>query len=350
MKNSCINRFSAGSLATICLATAVSFAPQAQATTLYWNSTTTGLWSLKTNWWTTSAGTANPASAPGAADSAVFNGTGVNGDETVNLGAATSITGLTFNNTGTTALVSDGMARTLTLGPGGITMGATAGAVTLGDGTAGGDVLLSLVRGPQTWTNNSANGFTISNTAATFSRVAGAGLTFSKVGTGEFVMPTSVLPNTATGIVGTWATYGTGSSTKYATNNAGTITGLTGTAAATAANLTDTTGTANYDLAAATGTIGAPDFSANTIRYTGFDGTTAPGATSFTVNGLLNAGLSPWTIGTNNLTIGADKELVVIPNGNVIISSAIGDNAGGPSSLTKLGGQFSSLTLSGANT
>ena len=349
MKNSRFNRFSATSLAVIGLMAPASFAPQAQAAILYWNTTTTGLWSQKTNWWTTATGTANPANAPVAADTVVFNGTGVNGNETINLGALTSIGGITFNNTGTTTLVSDGTARTLTLGTGGITIAATAGAVTLGNATAGGNVLLALASGSQTWTNNSANAFTINNTVASFTRAAGAGLNFNKVGAGEFVMSTTVLPNT-NDIVGAWATFGTGAATKYATNNAGTITGLTGTAAATAANLTDTTGTANYDLAAATGTIGASDFSANTIRYTGFTGTTAPGATSFTVNGLLNAGSSTWTIGTNNLTIGADKELVVVANGSVIISSAIGDNAGGASSLTKLGGQFSSLTLSGANT
>lgn len=113
----CFNRFATASLAAIGLMAPASFAPQAQAATLYWNTTTTGLWSQKTNWWPTATGAANPANTPGAADTVVFNGTGVNGNETINWGAPTSIGGIPFNNTGTTTLVSDGTARTLTLAP-----------------------------------------------------------------------------------------------------------------------------------------------------------------------------------------------------------------------------------------
>src|SRR5205823_2016089 len=70
---------------------------------------------------------------------------------------------------------------------------------------------------------------------------------------------------------------------------------------------------------------------------------------SYSVNGLMNAGTGLWTIGTNTLTIGATKELVVLSNTqNITISSNIANNSGGASALTYKGA--GTLTLSGANT
>jgi len=320
----------------------------AQAATIYWDGTNAS-WNTATNWSTASgADTPDPAAVPGSLDDAIFNITTVNGAETITLDADQAAKSLTFNNTGTTTLTAGGTARTLTLGIGGITIASTAGAVTLGDGTAANDVLINLATGNQTWTNNSANAFTINNTVATFTRSAGATLAFNQASTGVFSMSTTVLPNDATGIVGTWASFGTGANTKYVYNNAGTIAGLTGTAAATAADLTDAIGVVNYDLALATGVVQA-SMSANTIRFTGVANTTAPGATLFSVNGLMNAGTGVWTIGTAKVTIGANKELVVnTANNGITISSVIANNAGGASSLTKTGA--GALTLSGANT
>lgn len=131
------------------LAVGVATVSQA-ATTYYWATTTTGTWATPANWWTTAAGTANPAAAPLAADSVVFNGTGVIGAAIVQLDADTATTGLTFNNTGTTAIQAfDATVRKLTIGTGGITLAATAGNVTIGT-----DVTLS---GAQTWNTNSKN-------------------------------------------------------------------------------------------------------------------------------------------------------------------------------------------------
>lgn len=159
---------------------------------------------------------------------------------------------------------------------------------------------------------------------------------------------TTSSPNGASGILGHWAFVGTGASARYATVSGSNVVAYTGgTAAADATGLVDTTGAVNYDLAAATGTVPAT-VSANTIRYTGGAGTTAPG-TSFSVNGLLNVGGGLWTIGTNQLTIGAARDLVVnTASGDIAISSAIANNAGGASSLTKSG--TGTLTLSGGNT
>lgn len=120
------------------------------------------------------------------------------------------------------------------------------------------------------------------------------------------------------------------------------------TPAATAADLTDTTGTVDYDLAAASGSTPAT-VSANSINYTGGAATLAPGATSFTINGLTNAGTGTWTIGTSPITIGANKQLVIQSNTqNITISSVIADSGTGKSSLIYNG--VGRLTLSGANT
>ena len=66
-------------------------APTAQAATFWWDTTTTGTWSNAANWWTTAGGptTGGPA---GSADTADFNGTGVNGATLVQLDGATSTT------------------------------------------------------------------------------------------------------------------------------------------------------------------------------------------------------------------------------------------------------------------
>ena len=80
------------------------------------------------------------------------------------------------------------------------------------------------------------------------------------------------------------------------------------------------------------------------------------GATSFTINGLMNddsTALSSWQIGTNpttaKITIGANKELVVnAANSQISIVGVIQDNAGGASAYTQTGGSV--VLFAGANT
>jgi len=174
----------------------------AQAATLYWDGTATGGtgWETAANWSTAvGATTPDPAAIPGSLDVAAFSiNTITSTPQTVNLNADQSAAGLSFlsTNTSTTALLGGGTARTLTLGSSGLTIASGAGAVTLGDGTASNNVLINLAGGiAQTWANNSANAFTISDTAAAFTRSGGATLTFS---TGVFSMSTTVLPNDVT--------------------------------------------------------------------------------------------------------------------------------------------------------
>ena len=211
----------------------------AQAYNYYWDTTTAGSWADVANWSDnpTAGGT---GTVPSPTDSAVFNQSSVNGATVVTMDNDRSILGLTFGNTGSTALTAGGTARTLTLGTGGITLASGAGPVTLGDGTAANNVLLSLTSGQQTWTNNSASNFTINNTAASFTRATGSSLIFTTPGSGRFNMSTTVLPNTNS-IIGPWALYNTTGTAaantaagyNYAFNNAGTIQAFTGATVST---------------------------------------------------------------------------------------------------------------------
>jgi hypothetical protein len=89
-----------------------------------------------------------------------------------------------------------------------------------------------------------------------------------------------------TGIIGPCASYGSGTSTKYATiDGSNNIVGLAGTAVVTAANVTSTVGSLNYDVAAE-GTLGT-GANINTLRYTGAAGAIAG---ALTTNGITNVG------------------------------------------------------------
>lgn len=152
--------------------------------------------------------------------------------------------------------------------------------------------------------------------------------------------------NNAKGILGTWACTVSGTSLNYAAVGSGFIGALSGTAAADGSALTDTFGNANYDLAASGGSVPA-SVSANTIRYTGTAGTTAPGATLFSANGLMNAGSGLWTIGSNDITIGAERELVIHTGTNgITMSGVIKENSASALTITGTG----ALTLNTANT
>lgn len=101
----------------------------------YWNTTTTGTWATGGNWSDDPASGGVTGVVPGSGDSAVFNQSSVNGATLIQLDADAATTGITFNNTGTTAIQNfDATVRTLTLGSGGITVGATAGNPTISTG------------------------------------------------------------------------------------------------------------------------------------------------------------------------------------------------------------------------
>ncbi len=128
--------------------------PVSWAVQISWNTTTTGLWSNGANWVGGNAPTDDTTT-----DTALLNATGVNGNEIVQFNADRSVGGITFANTGTTALQSDsGTARTLTLGVGGIKVNVGAGAVTLGDAT---NKLNLKIATSESWTNSSSSLLTV---------------------------------------------------------------------------------------------------------------------------------------------------------------------------------------------
>ena len=329
------------------------------AANFYWDNGATEanpLWATAANWATTAAGTTNPSSAPGSLDDVFFNITSLTAAQTLNLAAARSAKSLTFSGTSTGGVTMKANAtgttnQTLSLGYGGITMAPGTGTFNLGVApTTHGNILISLT-GSQTWTNNSASDMNWGSSGSTssLSRAAGTGatLTFVNTSTGGFKFATQAVPNTATGIIGNWAFYGSGSATQYAYNNSGTIAGYTGATAASADALT--TSTTNYELTPTGTTTLTGVRTANTIRSSGAGYTIdlgSSGANTLTLNGILAVGASgDLTIqrsgGTG--TVVAGSEMLVSGPQNVVISAPV--SGGG---ITKSGS--STLTLSGTNT
>jgi autotransporter-associated beta strand protein len=166
-------------------------------------------------------------------------------------------------------------------------------------------------------------------------------------GQGQPVAVQTTTPNTF-GILGPWAFFGTGASTRYAVGAAvsgtsTTITGLTGTSAEADAFAS---ATANYEFLATGTTTLTANRTANTARYaTGTGNTIDTNGNTLTLNGLLNAGAGAVTVsGTGSVVLGSTNELVVnAANNTVTISAPItgGSASGG---FTKTGAQ--SVTLS----
>ena len=278
----------------------------------------------------------------------------VTGAGATNIGSAISGSGaLTKAGSGTLTL-SGTNAYTGTTGITGGTLTLT-GSINSGSALAlGGNATLNYTptvgSSTQTFNGTTVNaGFSTVTNATSGNTVALGAITRNTGGilnvsslTGTTTTSTAV---DSTGILGTWATIGTGTGLKYAAGGSGgAITGYTGTAAATAAGVTDTTGVGNYDVAAV-GALGA-GASFNTLRYTGAAGTIT---NNFTANGLMNAGTGTVTY-SGNVTIGANKELVIVGNTQgITISGNIVDNGGGASSLVYGGPSAGTLVLSGAN-
>ncbi len=143
----------------------------AMGANIYWDGTGTD-WGSTSNWSTASgATTPDPSAVPGSADTAVFNITTVNTDQTVNLNANRTVNWLTVNNTGATTLLGGDGNRTLTVA-GGLTTGANAGLLTIGSGTDGQKVDVVLSAGNSSIANAGRtvtfkNGFSIAGNSGT---------------------------------------------------------------------------------------------------------------------------------------------------------------------------------------
>jgi len=275
---------------------------------------------------------------PNISNMAVWDST-VTGANTVALGADAVWQGIRIANPGGAVTITAGNTLTLSAGQAGTSIDMSAATQ---DFTIQSGLTIRAAVG-QLW--NIASGRTLTLNTGLFTRGAGATLNVQGSGT----VNTTTITNGATGIIGPWATFGTGTSARYAmldgSNNIVAYTG--GTAAATAASVTDTTGLVNYDVAAV-GTLGA-GASFNTLRYTGAAGTITG---NFTANGILTAGTGALTM-SGNVIIGDSGELV-LSNGDsnalrqLTLSGIIRDGVAGSSSVIK--GGDGTLILSGANT
>lgn len=190
-------------LAAVASALAGAF-NSAEAAAPNWKTAGDGNWTDTAKWST---------ALTGATDTITFNASGQNLAETIYLNGNQTAASLTFSNTGTTKLLGGvsgtPAVNTFTLGSGGITLNAGAGAVTIGDTTGAAAVNLTLSAG-QNFANNSSSLLTIANgvtsAAANTLTLTGSGLggmTFagSIGGSLAVTVTTTVLPGGSTGVV-----------------------------------------------------------------------------------------------------------------------------------------------------
>ena len=306
-------------------AAALLAAPCAQAATYYWDSngtgtpgagaTPNGTWGLDSFWTTDSTGgnigppvlTATTTST----DNVFFcAGTDAVNPYAISLNSATQNARLVTFKDGS-ATLSNG---TLSLGNGG---GITVASTAVTGATISSNLTIS---GSQSSTFNVAASMALALNTGTFTRNAGSTLNVLSTGTVTTTMTGLSAGSLVNGIIGPWASFGSGTSTKYATiDGSNNIVGLAGTAAATAANVTSTAGTFNYDVAAQ-GTLGA-SASVNTFRYSG-TAVASPVmtiSTAFTTNGIMNAG----AVSGSGLQFSGAK--VTSGTGEMVINAASGD-------------------------
>src|ERR1035437_2656008 len=214
----------------------------AQAST-DWTGATDTSWGTSGNW---------SSVAPTSADTVLF-GPAATSNLATTLSGDTSIRGLSL--TSPSGAVSIGN-NTLTLGSGGIDMSSAGQDLTITSA-------LTIDAGNQVW--NVGSGRTLTLQTGAFSRSAGATLNVQGAGTVTTMtnLSTGSLVN---GIIGPWASFGTGTSLGYATiNGSNQIAILSG---ATAYGTGGTSATTNYDAATATYALSG-NRSVYTIRETG---------------------------------------------------------------------------------
>lgn len=350
-------------------AVALSVPRSAQAaTTYYWDTTATSLWATGANWSTDPNSGGTTGVVPAAGDSVVFNQSTINGNETVQLGANASITGMTFANTGTTLLESNSATpRVLTFG-GVLTLNSGAGAVTIGDAT---NVLnVSLTQNVNTVTLNGSAGVTFvnlltnANSASNITfTVNGAGNTLNLGdynlgngsggktitinGSGNVRINGAVADNSTTASSILYTGSGTLTLVGNNTYTGNTTIGGGGTVVANsivvnggASNLGNSTSAVIFN--AGNGTVGKLSYTGNSATFT--RGFSITNASTFAEIDTTTAGQT-LTISTGNVTFAASSETLIIGGaGNTTITS----NISGGGKLTK--NDSGTLLFSGTNT
>jgi fibronectin-binding autotransporter adhesin len=336
--------------------------------TAYFNGYVSSVWNdlsnaTRVNFSSNLAGTTDAGNVPGATSDVILNATNAptnRGTATLSetLGANTIINSLSVNNVGTTTLAADGSTLTIEAAAGmnaagvGIVIAANANPFTINPPL--------ILGGDQSWTNNSANLFTVGGTVTGVSSVANT-LTLANTGAGG----TTINGVIADGAGGTLALV-------VANTGAG-VTTLTG-ANTYSGGTTLTSGTLN---AAGTGALGAGFVTVDPTQNTAPTGTAADNATlnstgsiastaAVTVNSRTDDGA--FGVGTLNFN-GATPSIGSLAgtgNGQVVLNNASGttltvgnnntnttfsgviSNGAGTGSLVKAGTGAQDLT--GANT
>ena len=350
---------------------------QAAAASVWWD-TTDGNWDTAGNWWTTATGTV-AASKPVAGDTVTFNGTGVNGVETIYLNGNQAAATLTFANSSSTTLLGGNSAtpanNTLTLSAG-ISVSSGAGAVTIGNTSATAAANLA-VSANQNFNNLSSNVVTVNS-----------GITSSAAGTQTITLNngTGTTGFTFNGVIGNGSAGGTLAitiastvpSAVYTFNNTNTFSGgltlaqaATGQTVIAGADNAFGAGITSFGNGSGTGTItvqaanGARSFTNDwKVLSNGYGKQSFSGSNAISISGAFNNN----SYGFANNISGAALTLsgnVYISNtdvasqtatlsgtGNTVITGAIKNNAAGTntnaSNLTIWNTGLT--TLGGANT
>jgi autotransporter-associated beta strand protein len=291
---------------------------------------------------------------PQAGITSTYGGVIANGNMSLTkTGAGTQV--LTGANTYTGPTIIN--AGTLTIGVGGSLSSTSDLQISGGSfsyGNTSSDMSLNglTVSGGNASLGNSAAGRTLALGAITRSSNL-----FGTVNFTTLTGPISTTTGNVNGIIGPWATTGSGATLRYAVGSpdgstATAISSFTGTAATanTLANVTDPT--VNYEYSAAVAAMSAGTaLTGNTLRYSGAAAATAINATSsLTLNGLMQAGTGILTISggpsSGGILIGSTGELVISAN---TIGTTISAAIGGAGRLV-YSGAGSRLLLSGTNT
>ena len=153
-------------LSLLATATIMATTTSSKAADFYWDNgaaEATPLWATLANWDTLADGTGgDPLAVPGTSDTVYFNTSILNAPQVASVATALPLTGLVFNNTGTT-IINTTASTAITLGAGGMNVASGAGLVTFGTSTSPNRITFAL-SAPQSWTNNSANTLSILRT------------------------------------------------------------------------------------------------------------------------------------------------------------------------------------------